>query len=93
MALSMAFSTSLLREKTERSKDKIKLSFKEKIEFETLEKEIADLESEKNLLTKSLSSEQNCKVDYEELGKKLKSIVEEIDEKTNRWLYLSERES
>lgn len=80
-------------EKTERSKDKIKLSFKEKIEFETLEKEIAALETEKNLLTKSLSSEQNSKFDYEDLGKKLKSIVEEIDEKTNRWLYLSERES
>lgn len=72
------------------SEEKKKLSFKEKREFESLEAEIEQLEAEKNTLTKELSSGN---LSAEELMKKssqLSEIMELIDEKTMRWLELSE---
>jgi ATP-binding cassette subfamily F protein uup len=70
-------------------KDKIKLSYKEKLEFEQLEKELPQLEEEKKILTEKL----NSNIGHEELLKtteRLGEVVTLIDSKTDRWLELSE---
>ena len=69
---------------------KKKLSFKEKREFETLEQEIPTLEAEKADLETAMSSGT---LSTEELLKKsdrMTILIDEIDEKTMRWLELSE---
>jgi ATP-binding cassette subfamily F protein uup len=76
--------------KTSSSIVKRKLSFKEKFEFEQLEKEIADLEREKNTLTEEL---QFLVSDYERIsaiGDRMQVIGELLDEKGLRWLELAE---
>ena len=69
---------------------KTKLTYKEKIEFEGLEQKIADLEQEKDDITEKLSS---GKLSSEELVKgsnRITALMGLIDEKTMRWLELSE---
>jgi ATP-binding cassette subfamily F protein uup len=76
--------------KTSSSIVKRKLSFKEKFEFEQLEKEIADLEREKNTLTEEL---QFLVSDYERIsaiGDRMQVIGELLDEKGLRWMELAE---
>ena len=66
-----------------------KLSYKEKREFEQLEKEIPELEIEKKNLTEKLSSNIN----YEEItaaSERLLLINSMLEEKELRWLELSE---
>jgi ABC transport system ATP-binding/permease protein len=68
-----------------------KISFKEKLEFETLEKEIPALQKEKNNLEEGMNSGN---LDFELLQKnaaRIGEIVLQIDEKEMRWLELSER--
>jgi ATP-binding cassette subfamily F protein uup len=69
---------------------KTKLTFKEKREFESLEKEIEELEEEKKLLSEEISS---GKLNTDELlskSNRLTELLNLIDEKTMRWLELSE---
>lgn len=68
-----------------------KLSYKEQREFEQLEGEIARLEAEKAEIETYLSSGEVLSND-ELLTKseRISSLLEEIDEKTMRWLELSE---
>jgi ATP-binding cassette subfamily F protein uup len=69
-----------------------KLSFKEKHELETLEKEIAEHEKVRTELETLLSET----TDYEklnELGAKLKQNNEEMDAKSFRWIELQEKNS
>lgn len=71
-------------------KPKTKLSYKEKIEFENLEKDIPKLEEQKAQLNIKLT--ENIP-DHEELlalTEKLALVSNELDEKTDRWLTLSE---
>ena len=71
-------------------KKKTKLSFKEKREFELLEKEIEELENEKITLEREISSgtlQQNKLI---EKSNRLGEILKIIDIKSNRWLELSE---
>lgn len=81
-------------EKTTRVRlnDKRKMSFKEKREFEQLEAEIAALEAEKQSLEESLCSGSLSVDELTEKSKRLPEINELIDEKTMRWLELSEIE-
>ncbi|WP_088894292.1 ABC-F family ATP-binding cassette domain-containing protein [Leptolyngbya ohadii] len=70
-----------------------KLSYKEKREYETLETQIPQLESEKEALEKQLYS--NPPSDYAEmqqLTEKLAHLSETIDSATERWLELAERQ-
>ena len=73
-----------------KAKEKVKLSFKEKLEFETLEKDIEKLESDKRDMTESLSQGDLQGAAVLELGERLAEVVELIELKTNRWLELSE---
>jgi ABC transport system ATP-binding/permease protein len=71
---------------------KRKLNFKEKAEFESLEKNLEKLELDKATILAKISSEGVSNQDVYELGVKLGEIVSEIEEKTNRWIELSEFE-
>ena len=71
---------------------KRKLNFKEKAEFESLEKKLDTLELDKATILAKISSEGLSNQDVYELGVKLGVIVSEIEDKTNRWIELSEFE-
>ena len=73
-----------------KAKEKVKLSFKEKLEYETLERDIEKLESDKREMTASLSQGNLNGAQVLELGEQLAEVVELIELKTNRWLELSE---
>lgn len=74
----------------ESSRIKTKLSFKERAEFEGLEKEIEQLELAKIKYTNQLSNGDLAGDKLFETGNKLAEVVEAIELKTNRWLELSE---
>lgn len=71
-------------------KQKTKLSYKEKREFEQLEKDIEQLETEKKNIEDKLSSANISVDEITTLSKRLPIVTNELDEKTNRWLELSE---
>ena len=81
-------------EKTQRVRlnDKRRMTFKERKEFEQLEKEIADLEAEKKQLEEALCSGSLSVEELTEKSKRLPMLNDELDEKTMRWLELSEIE-
>lgn len=70
--------------------EKRKLSFKEKHEFEQLEKDLERLENEKAAQTAILSDTKSTNEDIMNAGNKLAEIVSQIDTKTNRWMELAE---
>ncbi len=76
-----------------RLNEKRKMSFKERREFEQLENEIAELESEKVDIETALCSGTLSIDELTEKSKRLPLINDLIDEKTMRWLELSEIES
>ncbi len=71
-------------------KDKKKLSFKEKQEFDQLEVELEKLEEEKTKWTSVLSDGSSSNQDIMEAGQKLAKVVAEIEAKTDRWMELAE---
>ena len=84
-------------EKTEKTarvrlNDKRRMSFKERREFEQLEKDIEALEAEKAQLEADLCSGTLSVDELTEKSKRLPLLNEELDEKTLRWLELSELE-
>ena len=72
---------------------KRKMSFKEKREFEQLEKDIAALEAEKKSIEDALSSGTLSVDEITTMSKRLPLLNDELDEKSMRWLELSEIES
>ena len=75
-----------------RLNDKRRMSFKEKREFEQLEVEIATLEEEKKNIEEALCSGTLPMEEIVEKSKRLPQLTDLIDEKTMRWLELSEIE-
>ncbi len=69
---------------------KQKLSFKEQQEFESLDEEIVQLETEKEELTAILSKNESSSEEMNEASKRLSEVVGMIDEKSERWMYLAE---
>lgn len=72
------------------SKDKKKLSYKEQKEYESLEAEIEQLEAKKEELAITLSAADSSNEAIMKAGDELAKVVAELDDKTNRWLELSE---
>ncbi len=70
--------------------EKRKLSYKEKSEFDTLEKELIQLEEKKEGLTQILSNPSKSNQEIMDAGIELSKVVSLIDNKTERWLELSE---
>ena len=69
-----------------------KFTYKEKMEFERLEREIADLEAEQRQLEEALCSGTLSVEELTEKSKRLPILKDELDEKSLRWLELSEIE-
>lgn len=71
---------------------KRKLSYKEKVEFESLEGDMEKLETEKAKLTEILSNPEASNEDLMKSGERLSVVVSELEEKEFRWLELSDYE-
>ena len=67
-----------------------KLTYKERMEMERLEKEIADLEAEQKATEEALCSGTLDVGTLTEKSKRLAAIKDEIDEKTMRWMEIEE---
>lgn len=72
------------------NESKKKLSFKEKKEFESLEADIPALETEKAELEAAMSSGTLSNDELMIKSARIACVIDEIDEKTMRWLELSE---
>jgi len=69
---------------------KKQLSYKEKREFEVLEKEIAELTKEKETVTQRLNSGDASFEELQRLSNRIGEVSKLLDEKELRWLELSE---
>jgi ATP-binding cassette subfamily F protein uup len=69
---------------------KRQLTFKEKREFEILEKEIAELTKEKELVDLRLNSIDTSFEELQKLSNRIGEVAKLLDEKELRWLELSE---
>ena len=69
---------------------KKQLSYKEKREFEILEKEIAELTKEKETVTRRLNSGDASFAELQQLSSRIGEVSKLLDEKELRWLELSE---
>ena len=68
------------------------MSYKEKMEFERLTQEIEQLEAEQKQIEEVLCSGQLSIDELTEKSKRLPLLKDELDEKSLRWLELSEIE-
>ena len=69
---------------------KLKFSYKEQREFETIDDEIADLESQ---LAENETQQSLCGSDYvrfQELQEQQKQLQQALEEKEERWIYLTD---
>ena len=66
------------------------MTFKERQEFESLERDIESLEKEKSNIETALSSGTISVEEITAMSKRLPLLNEELDEKSMRWLELSE---
>ena len=88
-----AQTTSVSSVETMPKEAKRKMSYKEKREFEQLEKDIEALEAEKKQIEEALSSGSLSVDEITTMSKRLPQLTDELDEKSMRWLELSEIEN
>lgn len=69
---------------------KRKLTFKEKQEYEALEREIEQLETEKEKLTKEMSNANLSHQALQEKAETMAKLMASIEQRTDRWLELAE---
>lgn len=79
-----------IKQEIPKTGEKKKLSFKEKREFEELDALIPQLEEEKALLETELSSGTLSSDELLAKSNRISELIDEIDEKTLRWMELSE---
>lgn len=79
-------------ERKDRQETKRKFTYKEKREFEQLEHDIAALEEEQRQLEEALCGGTLSVERITEISKRLPLLKDELDEKSMRWLELSEIE-
>ncbi len=89
-AATRAKQTTAAPQRTRSDEPRKKLSFKERKEFEELNEAIPSLEAEKARLETELSSGELSPDALVEHSQRISQLMEEIDEKTMRWLELSE---
>lgn len=73
-----------------RTETKRKLTFKERKEYDSLEEEIMLLEEEKTALEQEMSSGALDNSTLMAKAERIQTVMELIDQKTNRWIELSE---
>ena len=86
-------STSLPYKEKQEGRSRRRLSYKEKREMEQLEKDIAALEEEKKQIEEALCGGTTSVDEITAMSKRLPVLKDELDEKSMRWLELSEVES
>ena len=69
-----------------------RMTYKERLEYAELEKDIAELEAERKLIEEQLCSGKLSIDELTEKSKRLPILKEELDNKEMRWLELSEIE-
>lgn len=79
--------------KTRQNPEKRKLTFKERRELEELEQDIERLEAEQKALEQDFAGGALSVEEITEKSKRLNSLKKELDEKSTRWLELSEIET
>jgi len=89
---SSSSSTSTAGKPSYRHDDRRRLSYKEKREMEQLEKDIAALEDEKKKIEEALCGGTTEVDEITAMSKRLPQLNEELDNKSFRWLELSEIE-
>lgn len=72
------------------NESKRRLTFKERKEFEALDEEIPQLEEEKKLLEEEMSSGTLSADELMAKSNRISQLMDELDEKSMRWLELSE---
>ena len=82
--------TKPVTEKPKNEAPKTKLSYKEKLEFEALEKDLKNLEVKKETLAKQINDTVTDHSELMKVTKELGDVTTELDTKTDRWLTLSE---
>jgi ATP-binding cassette subfamily F protein uup len=83
-------SDKLTAKEEEKKAEKKKLSFKEKFELGQLEKEIVSLEAEKKELNEKLNSGIGTHDELLQWSRRFEEVINILDEKSFRWLELSE---
>ena len=83
---------SVKEKKSYRNDSRRRMSYKEKREFEQLEKDIASLKQQQHEIEEALCSGTLSVEELTEKSRLLPKLKEEIDEKSMRWLELSEIE-
>lgn len=79
------------KEKPKKIRDNLKLTYKEKRELEQLEKDINKLEIEKSELEEELNSGILSAKELTEKSQRIGRVLEILEEKSDRWLELSEK--
>ncbi len=82
-----------VQKKPKRDDSRRRMTYKERLEFAQLEKDIAALEEEQHKIEEALCSGKLSVDELTEKSKRLPALKDEIDEKSMRWLELSEIES
>ena len=74
----------------EAPKEKVKLSFKERIEWEALPEEIAALEAKRDALNAVFEGTNQDPEAVAQAATEIKAVLAALDEKEMRWLELAE---
>ena len=90
VSLGQGSMTSSTSKPSYRHDDRRRLSYKEKREMEQLEKDIATLEAEKKQIEEALCGGTASVDEITAMSKRLPMLNDELDEKSMRWLELSE---
>ena len=78
------------KERVRKAKKSLKLSYNEQREWDVIDEEIADLEQKISNLNDDMEKYSTDYTKLEELLKEKETIEEKLDEKMDRWVYLSE---
>lgn len=80
----------LVKNTTEATASRTKLTYKEKLELETLEREIGELNREKEEISLKLQDPSNGYDAVQQLSERFQKLTESLESKEFRWLELSE---
>ena len=74
----------------EKNDKKLKFSYKEQREFETIDEEITALEEKIEVLDAQMLENASNSVKLNELLEKKEEVSQQLDEKMDRWVYLND---
>lgn len=69
---------------------KLKMSFKEQKEYETIDQEIEDLEEELKLYDQKIEAASRDHIELQKLLAEKERLSQQLSQKTDRWVYLNE---